>query len=55
MSMQTNIITPVTPSTPLTNVKYVGLVGPKYWLSGAYFTSDEVTSLGKSHARWFPT
>jgi hypothetical protein len=52
--MHTTIITPVMPSTPLTSAKYVGLVSPKYWPRGAYFSFDEFISLGKSHARWFP-
>jgi hypothetical protein len=52
--IHTTIITPVIPSTPLTNAKYVGLVSPKYWPRGEYFSSDEFISLGKSHTRWFP-
>lgn len=52
--MHTSMITPVMPSTPLTRVKYVGLVSPKYFPSGAYFSSDEPMSRGKSHTRWSP-
>lgn len=52
--IQITIITPVMPSTPLTNVKYVGFVSPKYWPRGAYFSFDEFISRGKSHTRWFP-
>jgi len=52
--IQITIITPVMPSTPLTNVKYVGFVSPKYWPRGAYFSFDECISRGKSHTRWFP-
>lgn len=52
--MHITIITPVMPSTPLTNVKYVGFVSPKYWPRGAYFSFDEFISRGKSHTRWFP-
>jgi len=52
--MQITIITPVMPSTPLTNAKYDGFVSPKYWPRGAYFSFDDFISRGKSHTRWFP-
>ncbi|BAS74215.1 Os01g0734399 [Oryza sativa Japonica Group] len=52
--MHTTMITPVMPSTPLTNVKYVGFISPKYWPKGAYFSSDDFINRGKSHTRWFP-
>jgi hypothetical protein len=52
--MQITIITPVMPSTPLTNVKYVGFISPKYWPRGAYFSFGEFISRGKSHTRWLP-
>jgi hypothetical protein len=52
--MHTTMINPVTPSAPLNNVKYVGFVSPKYWAKGAYISSDECISRGKSHTMWFP-
>jgi len=54
ITMQITIITPVMPSTPLTNAKYDGFVSPKYWPRGAYFSFDDFISRGKSHTRWFP-
>lgn len=54
ISMHTTMIIPVMPSTPFTRSRYVGLFSPKYLRSGAYFTSDELMSRGKSHTRWFP-
>lgn len=56
IAMNMTIRIPVIPSAPLTRSQYVGLCFPKDELRYRWQSlSEELISLGKSHARWFPT